>query len=1762
MNICLISQEYPPDTNWGGIATYTQVLARQLVTMGQQVHVVTLAVDKEFVAEDMGVVVHRVRAQSSYVPTESGDLDALNHGILSYSQRVLEAISDIHAHTPIDVIEAPETCAQALLAFKHLKNVKTVTRCHTPFFWVRHLNAMEDNPEHLIRDVLEKMQTEISTVVTSPTLAMARVVQDKWGVNDIRVIPNFFNLKTHIPDLSVYEQHLKGKDYLLFFGRLEYRKGVHILAQALPAILARHRDLQAVFVGSDSVYNSKSMKAYISDQVREHEDRVIFIDNIPHAALYPIIEKSRFVVLPSLWENFPYACIEAMSLGKAVVASDSGGFPEIIENGKEGILCAPGDADALERAILDCIESSDIAALSRNAKIKAEKYDTEKVAQEMLDFYESVDVGPPAAERGDMLKVGYILRHFPLPSETFVINEIVALQSLKVDIYPVSLFPPEQCQQNLMSKVKNGTFDLSKVNRDQRTAASPYLAEAKQLAAKYELSDWLAPLAACVADYAIENKLEILHAHFATEAALIAMLVAEMIGVPFSFTAHAYDLFIANTGALGETRDNRLKLLVERAARVIAISEFNKRFLLERAGADFASKIDVIHCAIDTERFIPVDRSRSELFTILSVGRFVEKKGHEFLLKAFAKVIDSQADARIRLVGEGPLKPAMIELCKELGLEEKVEFLGNIPSEQVLEEMQKADAFVLHSLTAANGDMEGIPVSLMEASAVGLPVISTQHSGIPELVIDGTTGYLTYERDTDQLAAHILKFRESFDLRQRMGKAGSLYVRTKYNRFVEAAKLQVALRNAITSRLTTDGTIQDFDKEKTKEEMAYWLERKKSEGTLGNTHYQYFFTQHFELNEAFYSDKKIMDIGCGPRGSLEWATMAQSRVGLDPLADHYRTLGTDRHAMQYIASHAEDIPFPGNFFDLISSFNSLDHVNNLDKTISEIKRVLKPGGIFLLLTEVNHEPTPCEPITFSWDIVQKFTDAFELLEAKDYERTKSGIYDSVKDNVRYDHSDTRNRYGIVSAIFSKHSRKVEPISIKRKTDHDISKTATTNNFPYISTIIPVFNGEHTLDLCLNSIRNLDYPKDRIEVIVVDNGSNDKSIEIAKKYGVRVLEELEIKSSYAARNRGIQAAAGDLIAFTDADCIVTPKWLKHLVAHWKDKTIGCFAGEIEAYQPEDLIEVFSDRAGILRQKGTLTCPYLPYTQTANSAYRKTVFDKIGLFNPEMTSGGDADLAWRMQRQLGLQIRFIPEALVYHKHRTSLQGLYNQFSKYEYGKVSWHKYYPDFELPSATQRKKELDACVGQIKARISPDLDRFVRDETDLAELLSPFFRFVMSLGTYKARTEIDTDKVTPQQERCPSLIPSASQFKASVIICTYNRSDLLRESLHAVTRQDFPPDRYEIIVVDNNSTDDTRAVTESVAASSPVPIRYVFEKNQGLSFARNAGIRSAEGEVVAFVDDDIDAGCGWLQAIVAAFEDPGIACAGGPIRPIWPFERPDWLTDKWVGFLTVSEFRQAAESGEFKGPYDYPWGANIAFRREIFGTVGMFPTDLGRIGKSLLSNEELGLCRKIEANGMRIKFAPEAVILHKIAPERISKQWYYHRTYWQGRSNAVMNVKDSAEVYQRLSAYIRSLVRYEMDSGFSQFDRRCLNREVFGYLSQLIMPVDQNNSSTGYRSLKTLRILVKETVANAGRLAQEQQCGTAGETGTTSAMTAPEEKLLKRELDRANAIITAKNEEIRRRDERISDLTYSLSWKITAPLRRAYEALLKLKSRK
>jgi cellulose synthase/poly-beta-1,6-N-acetylglucosamine synthase-like glycosyltransferase len=213
--------------------------------------------------------------------------------------------------------------------------------------------------------------------------------------------------------------------------------------------------------------------------------------------------------------------------------------------------------------------------------------------------------------------------------------------------------------------------------------------------------------------------------------------------------------------------------------------------------------------------------------------------------------------------------------------------------------------------------------------------------------------------------------------------------------------------------------------------------------------------------------------------------------------------------------------------------------------------------------------------------------------------------------------------------------------------------------PSVSIVLPVRNRGPLLRRCLDALLVQDYPKELTEIIVVDNDSTDDTPEVASRYDVMLLFEREIRSSYAARNRGIVHSSGEIIAFIDSDCIPAPDWLTNLVAPFVDEQVGAVAGTIDDAPPETICQELTARVQPFArslQRGLKTL------LTANAAVRRSALDAAGLFDECLPTGGDVDLAWRIQSNLHLEIAESAAAKVQHVHRACFADVFEQFHGY--------------------------------------------------------------------------------------------------------------------------------------------------------------------------------------------------------------------------------------------------------------------------------------------------------------------------------------------------------------------------------------------------------------------------------------------------------------------------------------------------------------------
>ncbi|NDJ22431.1 glycosyltransferase [Nostoc sp. B(2019)] len=236
-------------------------------------------------------------------------------------------------------------------------------------------------------------------------------------------------------------------------------------------------------------------------------------------------------------------------------------------------------------------------------------------------------------------------------------------------------------------------------------------------------------------------------------------------------------------------------------------------------------------------------------------------------------------------------------------------------------------------------------------------------------------------------------------------------------------------------------------------------------------------------------------------------------------------------------------------------------------------------------------------------------------------------------------------------------------------NHQPINTTTANSFlPQVSVVVPIYNGEADLPDLFSCLLSQTYPKDQVEYLLVDNNSSDRTLTFLKTSAenclikIHPLSENQIQSSYAARNTGIRAATGEIVVFTDADCRPQPQWIKALIQPFVNPEVVIVAGEIVALPGKTLLEQHADRQETLSQKHTLHHSFRPYGQTANLAIRRIALEKAGLFRPYLTSGGDADICWRILLENIGRLEFAPEAIVQHRHRATLKELQSQWRRY--------------------------------------------------------------------------------------------------------------------------------------------------------------------------------------------------------------------------------------------------------------------------------------------------------------------------------------------------------------------------------------------------------------------------------------------------------------------------------------------------------------------
>jgi len=597
-------------------------------------------------------------------------------------------------------------------------------------------------------------------LVVSPPLE--RFVQSQGVRPDrIRVLPNGVDTRRFNPgrDREGVRARLgfDGAFVAGFAGTLRPWHGVaHLIRGFASAATAQH-NMKLLVMGDGperATLESLAGEAGVAD-------RVAFLGAVPHAEMGDHIAACDVLCAPyGPIDDFyfsPIKIAEYLACGRPVIASAIGYLAETLDESRGAVLTSPGDEDAIGRALLGLARDPKRRE-TLGAAAASSAWTWSDVGRAVLREAAAARARLWAWPTARPLTVGYVVKVFPRFSETFILNEILELERIGTRVVVFSMKQPtESIRQPGVDRVRARVVVLSERGTSAIDLAWSHLWCALRSPARYlrtlayvrargtESARIKFLHAAILARIATRHGVEHLHAHFASGPARQAKFASMLSGIPFSFTAHAKDLYWSGHR---HHQGNKLKHRIRRASVVVAISEHNRHFMESMGFHVPRGRIVTIYNGLDLSTW-PLRRPggrpalASETPLVLAVGRLVEKKGFDVLVEAISILAARGIPLRCWIAGEGPERERLGGLVLERNLESRVEFLGATPQDRLAADLyRRAHVLAQPSIVASDGDQDGIPTVILEAMSVGLPVVATPVSGIPEAVVDGETGLL------------------------------------------------------------------------------------------------------------------------------------------------------------------------------------------------------------------------------------------------------------------------------------------------------------------------------------------------------------------------------------------------------------------------------------------------------------------------------------------------------------------------------------------------------------------------------------------------------------------------------------------------------------------------------------------------------------------------------------------------------------------------------------------------------------------------------------------------------------------------------------------------------------------------------------------------------------------------------------------------------------------------------------------------------------
>ncbi|MFN2529734.1 MAG: glycosyltransferase family 4 protein [Pyrinomonadaceae bacterium] len=376
----------------GGLANYLARVSRALSSLGHIVHVITLSFSDESVFEHQGVIIHRVMLRQGWNTLDRLTLRRLSTTLrwLNLSAQVHRKLKQLHREVNFDLVQYPNYSFCGLFSIPLLPG-KHLVRASSYQPVLHAAGGFKPSIDARAMELLEQLQSRMSGNVFAPSCTLQNMLMTKGRLSKIKIIRTPFYIETADWDTSLYDQHLKNQKYLLYFGRFQMHKGFHTLVHALPKFLEQHSEARVVLVGRDiETVLASSMVEYARDKCGRFADRLIVFNQLPHCLLYPIIEGAKIVALPSLVDNTPNACLEAMGLGKVVIGTRGTSLDELITDGVNGFLVQPDSPEELAEKLIAVWGDPHLQGIGAKAREITIRFSEEKTVESLLAYYREV----------------------------------------------------------------------------------------------------------------------------------------------------------------------------------------------------------------------------------------------------------------------------------------------------------------------------------------------------------------------------------------------------------------------------------------------------------------------------------------------------------------------------------------------------------------------------------------------------------------------------------------------------------------------------------------------------------------------------------------------------------------------------------------------------------------------------------------------------------------------------------------------------------------------------------------------------------------------------------------------------------------------------------------------------------------------------------------------------------------------------------------------------------------------------------------------------------------------------------------------------------------------------------------------------------------------------------------------------------------------------------------------------------------------------